>query len=254
MVQEASAPASRRAVLAAGLGGLVAYVAHALGRPLPARATHGDVHLGAVNDGASTTAIRSSTGDGVAGGFVAGSEHYWPDAGVVGGSSVVGVRGDGHPGILGYGGVMGALKIGDLWDIEGMAQHTAIYGAAYGHQIDGPPPPTIGVLGHGHSVGVRGDADQIGGQFSGRIALQASGAVKFSSSGLGTIARGTRSKLVYPGLDLTATSKIFVTLQGSPGGTTSLQRVQINTTLNRFMPVLTANATADTRFAWFVIS
>ena len=57
-------PRSRRALLAAGLSGLAALGAQAFGRPLSARATHGDVHLGgtlADNAATSPTQIQNST-------------------------------------------------------------------------------------------------------------------------------------------------------------------------------------------------
>ena len=59
---------------------------------------------------------------------------------------------------------------------------------------------------------------------------------------------------VPAGVDLTGASKVLVTLLGHPGGTTALQRVALNTTADTFTVHLTANAAADTKFAWFVIS
>jgi hypothetical protein len=52
---------SRRAILAAGLGGLAAFAANALGRPLPARAVNGDPILaGTAEDATAETRITSS--------------------------------------------------------------------------------------------------------------------------------------------------------------------------------------------------
>jgi hypothetical protein len=62
MVQEVTAPASRRALLAAGLGGLAALVAHALGRPDAVRAgTDGDLVLGQANTAHAVTSLSNDT-------------------------------------------------------------------------------------------------------------------------------------------------------------------------------------------------
>jgi hypothetical protein len=63
-----STPSSRRALLAAGLGGIVAVVAHALGRPLPVRATDGQAVLaGQDNSATTTTSVTTNAGSGLAG-------------------------------------------------------------------------------------------------------------------------------------------------------------------------------------------
>ena len=59
---------------------------------------------------------------------------------------------------------------------------------------------------------------------------------------------------VESGLQLTSASKILCTLQSDPGDGTSLQRVAKNATTDLFTIVLTADATAPTRVAWFVIA
>jgi hypothetical protein len=99
--------------------------------------------------------------------------------------------------------------------------------------------------------GVRGQATTgTGGYFSASTgtALQAEGPVRFKSS------TGTRSTTVNPGQDLTATTKILVTLQGDPGGSTVIQRVAINATANTFTIYLTANSVRAVRISWFVIA
>src|SRR5512146_532720 len=52
---DAVAPRSRRAILAAGVGGAIATVASALGRPAPARAANGDPMLLGVSSNAATS-------------------------------------------------------------------------------------------------------------------------------------------------------------------------------------------------------
>jgi hypothetical protein len=68
---------SRRTVLGAGLGGLAALVAQALGRPAPVRAgVDGDVILGSPNAASSTTGIASS-GNGAALEVTTSSDTGW---------------------------------------------------------------------------------------------------------------------------------------------------------------------------------
>jgi hypothetical protein len=115
-----------------------------------------------------------------------------------------------------------------------------------------------GVLGRSASgQGVRGEATNgTGGYFTATdgTALHAVGPVRFSSAGLATIAAGTKSVVVTPGLDVTTSSKVLALPQTNPGGTTTVQRIARNATANTFTIYLTANATANTTVAWFVIS
>ena len=84
-------------------------------------------------------------------------------------------------------------------------------------------------------------------------ALQAIGKVKFDKSvGIATIAVGTSSATVTPGIDLTATSAVVATLQGGAGGTTSVRCVTVNATADTFTIYLTANATVAVKVAWHV--
>jgi hypothetical protein len=140
---------------------------------------------------------------------------------------------------------------------------TGVYGVATeGAAARGVRGDTLSGRGvHGQATagrGIHGQATTGIGVYAtaaaGGTALQAAGQVRFSTSGLGTIARGTRSRTITPGVDITASSKVFVTLQSSPGGTISVQRVARDAVNNRFTVYLTANAAANTVFAWFVIS
>jgi hypothetical protein len=84
-------------------------------------------------------------------------------------------------------------------------------------------------------------------------ALQAIGKVKFDKSvGIATIASGSKSGVVTPGIDLTTTSAVVATLQGSAGGTTTVHRCAVDPTGNKFTIYLTANATAAVKVAWHV--
>ena len=139
---------------------------------------------------------------------------------------------------------------------------TGVYGLAvqdaWSRGVTGQSASGRGVSGVATSGrGVHGFASTgVGGYFasgaSGR-ALQAAGRVEFSTSGIGMIAAGTKSKRVTPAIDLTADSRVLVTLLGHPGGSTVLQRVAVDAAADSFIVHLTASATAVTPFAWFVI-
>jgi hypothetical protein len=129
-----STPSSRRAVLAAALGGLAALVAQALGRPAPTRAgTDGDVALNEVRGVTSETGVTMYVGltpalvgkiTGPYGGTAVSGD---------GGSYGVGVAGTGLYGVIGTGkgfaGIRGTADVG-----------TGAYGYS-GPLADAPPDP-----------------------------------------------------------------------------------------------------------------
>jgi hypothetical protein len=83
------------------------------------------------------------------------------------------------------------------------------------------------------------------------VALRTVGKVKFDNCvGIATIAAGTNSVIVTPGIDLTATTVVVATLQGSAGGTTTVHRVVLNTTADTFTIYLTGNATGNVKVGW----
>jgi hypothetical protein len=158
----------------------------------------------------------------------------------------VGVRGLGTngTGVAGFAGLVG--------DTLPAPADTGVYGQST--RADG-----FGVMGR-NADGTAIDGETIDGiaikiaATGNGTALEAMGPVKFSSAGLDTIATGTNAKQVAPGVDLNSQSKVLVTLNGNPGAGISVQRVGINGTTNQFTVFLTANATADAKFSWFVIS
>jgi hypothetical protein len=84
------------------------------------------------------------------------------------------------------------------------------------------------------------------------VALQTIGRVKFDKSvGRATIAAGTKSIVVTPGIDLTTTSAAVATLQGSANGAL-VERVAIDTTANTLTIYLTKNTTVAVSVAWHV--
>jgi len=78
-------------------------------------------------------------------------------------------------------------------------------------------------------------------------------AAQDSASLLGTIAAGSPSAVVTPGVPVGDGTRILVTLHGDPGGTTVLKRVSKNTAAGTFKVVLTANSANPCAFSWFLI-
>ena len=85
-------------------------------------------------------------------------------------------------------------------------------------------------------------------------ALRVIGRVRLDKcAGVASILAGHRSVLVTPGIELTAaTASIVATLQGSAGGSTTVQRVALDAANNRFTIHLTAASTVDVKVAWHV--
>jgi hypothetical protein len=156
------------------------------------------------------------------------------------------IRGWGTAGSTGVQGCSGPL------DVVPAPAKTGVYG--YAAQDAG----ARGVTGQSTAGrGVNGIATTgVGGYFTATTgsALRAEGAVRFKTSGLATIATGTRSVAVTPGIDLTGSSKILPSLQGDAGGSTTIQRVAVNTVENSFTIYLTANSVRAVKVSWFVIS
>ncbi len=111
-------PRSRRALLAAAVGGAAAFAASALGRPLAARAATGDaVIAGYGNTAGSTTTVTSTANDGLQGVGNAAGKYGIVGVGQAGGVFGAsgfgdGVRGESNgPGVRGFsyikGGVVG---------------------------------------------------------------------------------------------------------------------------------------------------
>lgn len=119
--------------------------------------------------------------------------------------------------------------------------------ATSGYGVRGVADKGSGVGGYATTgIGLRGEATS-------GYALRTEGRVAFDkSSGTATIASGTNSVLVTPGIDLTTTSTVLATLQGSAGGTTTVHRVSVNPSTNQFRIHLTANATASVKVGWLV--
>jgi hypothetical protein len=262
MALDSSVPRTRRAVLAASAAAVAATVAQALGRPSQALAgVDGDVVLGTSNSAATPTSISnmangntvfqaSSSASGIG---VGGFSNTW--RGVAGESgSDVGVFGYSSTGT----GVVGQAdntsfatkaKTGVYGKATLDANSRAIWGTAYaGRGVFGEATSGLGVRGFAQSgVGLSGEATT-------GYALRTTGRVRFDqSAGSATIAAGTSTKIVTPGVDLTSTSTVVATLNGDPGSAAAVKWVGINTTANTFTIYLTANAGVSVKVSWLVL-
>jgi len=216
---------------------------------------HSDTGTGVYGDSDTKDGVygRSTSGRGVEGYSTGGTGIFGStDAparfGAVGQSNADGV------GIYGYSGSGEGLSSAPI--------KTGVFGAAFqdaasrgvsgqstsGHGVHGQATSGLGVRGYATSgVGLSGEATT-------GYALRTKGRVTFDQSvGLATIASGQKSVTVTPGIDLTATTAVVATLQGSAGGTTTVHRVVVNAAGNTFTIYLTANATASVKVAWIVL-
>lgn len=267
------APArSRRDLLAMAAGGVLAFVATAIGRPVPARAADGEsILVGGEHTSTSVTKITNSAprdttlpleassgvaieGNSSSGIAIRGVSDY---VGVWGESvTVIGVRGASTSGT----GVTGSSNSGA--GVSGVS--TGLGSGAIGV---GGQSPVVGVRGvSAPGVAVRGDSDSGFGLYGRAMsgtgvyatsstghALRTNGRLRFDkASGSARIAAGARSVVIKPGLELAATSKVLATLQGSAGGTTTVHRATVDATAGTITVYLTANATRAVRVAWLV--
>ena len=245
--------------------------------------------IGAFGETTSGTGVKGTSGSGLGVSGISVS-----DTGIYGYSDVgIGIdarsaeyiglqaRSDGNKALLAETTAAGHAAVAG----RSSANRTGLLGFSVGSQFAGEPaaPAKTGVCGQAtqdaNSRGVWGRANAGRGVYgqatsgqgvhgyassgtgvyasagSGGTALEASGKVKFSgSAGLAVISSGTQSKLVTPGVDITASSKVLVTMQTGAGGTTTVHRVVRDTVNGRFTIHLTAAATQDCTVAWFVIS
>jgi len=232
---------SRRALLFGGLAAAAAVVADAVARARPAFAADGDpVLLGATTTGTLSTTVESTVVESDAlVGLASGSG----SAGVAGRSTATtgetaGVVGEAMSATGLHHGVLGRTSSTSGRGVTGRA--LADTGTAIGVIGVADSPQGIGVA----AVGADGDG----------VAFQALGRVRFSTSGIATVAKGSKQVLVNPGIPVTAASRIICTLESNPGGTTTVQRVSKNTSADVFTIILTAKATVATKVGWFLIS
>jgi hypothetical protein len=171
-----------------------------------------------------------------------------------------------HTGVVGWSGptspwASGKAKTGVYGYAAQDSGSRGVWGVSpAGQAVRGEATSGRGVYGQATTgYGVRGQATTGSAVYAATTdplkgyALRAIGRVKLDKcAGVATIAAGTRSIVVIPGIDLVSTSAVVATLQGNPGGTTTVQRVAVNTTTNAFTIYLTANSTASVKVAWHV--
>jgi hypothetical protein len=279
MALEMSQPRSRRALLAAAAGAAAATVASALDGPGLVSATEGQtVVVGDEYTGESVTKFdtagtgamalqgnssyvgvygSSSSGTGVAGvadALAGATRGVYGFSASTTGVGVHGTSAGNSTGVLGTSGP-GTHAASPRTGVYGYAAQDAMAAGVRGDSTVGRG--VVGVAASG--IGVRavvttgtGVYATTGGLKSG-TALRTVGRVRFDNSvGIATIAAGTSSVTVTPGIDLTATSAVVATLQGSAGGTTAVRCVTVNATADTFTIYLTATATAAVKVAWHV--
>ena len=269
-------PRTRRAVLMGGVAGVAATVAAAVGRPLPVRAgVPIPVLLGEPNDSTALTTIHNTAMDGpafrgIATGTATGTQGISQSGrGLYGGSetgnglfadtassSAAAGVGQAYAGGCGLHGYSGGVEL------PNPTSKTGVYGEANQDAtamgVHGKSTAGRGVFGQATSgYGVRGLAGSgtalYGATSAPAIgtALRTVGKVRFDNSvGIATIRAGAKSKMVSPGLDLTTSSAVVATLQGSAGGTTTVHRVVVDAAANTFRIYLTAKANSKVKVAW----
>ncbi len=292
MVREsglAPSTTTRRALLAGSLGALVAHAAQTLARPLATRAANGDtMTAGHTFTASATTGVSTTSGHGLQGtsseAYATGvygensSEYGYGVAGRNTSQGGTGVWGDSSSG-KGVG-VYGST--GESMAVRGVAGSgygvyatagtgTGVYGSSYnntgilGYSGSAFPPAALantGIYGYADSdASARGVTGQstagvgLYGLATTGYALRTDGRIKLDkSSGSTTITAGSKSKTITPGVDVTTSSVLLATLQGSAGGTTTVHRAAINATANTFTIYLTAKATVNVKVGWILLS
>jgi hypothetical protein len=235
---------TRRALLAGSLGALAAYFAQALGRPLAARATDGDViHVG---DELSATSVTKITNTANTAAVIEAESTY--GAGVRGISAVEsGVAGSSDTGV----GVRGTSSFGP---------------GVFGSSSESPGVAGVGVIGvrgngdtgvsgvSGSGIGVSGYADAgtgVHAQAAG-TALRVVGKATFSRSGRLTLAAG-QSSVAKTRLPLSRYSLVLAVLQTNRAGI-YVRAVVPSPSTSSFRIYLNAPVPGTTHVAWFVLN
>jgi hypothetical protein len=194
-----------------------------------------------------------------------------PNGTGVAGSSGIGVGVNGHSNATNRAGTVGQSD-GDSTGVLGISgtpvpdapAKTGVYGEATqdtaARGVWGKSTTGRGVYGEASSGhGVRGYARTGAAVYGSTIGLKSGlalhtvGRVRLDNSvGLATILSGHNSVTVTPGIDLTATSAVVATLQGSAGATTTVHRVVVDAAGDTFTIYLTANATTNVPVAWHI--
>lgn len=237
--ETAAAPRSRRSILVAAAGGAAAVTAAALGRPASALAADNDpLLLGAENHATSITQLHR---DGIT----------EPDQATFFATTTISAAIVGH-------GTTGQGVIGRSVNSAGVQGYSQTDAGVNGFGVFG-----VWATGEAHGVfgtsaagrGVHGESDTgPGGEFSSNSgpALSTSGKLHFGKvSGIATIAAGTTSKVVAPGVDLVNATFVLLTPRGNLGGR-DLWYV-VDTAANTFRIRISQPMAAALRVGWLVI-
>jgi len=238
--------------------------------------------LGGVSSSGTGMSGSSTTGIGVHGlsDSTIGVRGFCPTGRGVAGTSSEGIGVYGESGsttkaaivAISYENSTGLVASSGDGSIPAAKPKTAVYAEALqdstSRGVWGFSPAGLGVYGESSSgravqgvattgIGVRASASSGTGCYATSTtgyALRTDGRVRLDkSAGQATIASGSASIAVTPGIDLTSGSAVIATLNGDAGGSTAIKRVAINTTTNVFTIYLTANATASVKVAWLVL-
>jgi len=254
---------SRRAILGAGAGAIVATVASAVVHPDLVRAgSDGDVVLDAINDASGVTWINKTNSsapgafraDCLAGAAIHGTSQ--------GGTAILGEHLSGNqPGVTGISyqtgpGVVGWSELGSALTAtpSSYPAYTGVFGGA--SEENGPDPHCRGVHGRVQGgQGVRGEATTGVGIYATATtgtALQVSGKASFSRSGRATIASGHSYVDVTVAGGLAGTPLCFANLQTFRSGI-SVAAVRPNyPSAGKLRIYLSKAVTASTYVAWIV--
>jgi hypothetical protein len=242
-------PHSRRALLIGALGGIGAAVGGAVARVSGVRAADGDpVLVGALNSGEGDTRIRTTSSDGAGLTAICTGDD---GTGLIGWAdhptgSTTGVKGETWSG-GGFGvwgnvrsatgraiGVLGSTSSSAGSGVQGWAVHNR--GTTYGVRGESLSRAGVGLYGKAPATGT---------------ALQAAGRVKFSTSGVATIAAGDTRVTVTPGVSVTPTSFVLLTPKTNLGGRDLW--FTTNATTDRLTIRISSARTATTPVAWLLV-
>jgi hypothetical protein len=230
------AASTRRALLAGSLGALVAYVAQAVGRPLAARATDGDViHVGDDLTATSRTRIVNTTNSE----DVIYAEATLPGSGdAISGVAVRGIS------------KSNAGVAGSSTEHVGVDGHSISFAGVQGRSGSG-----VGVLGVSESAaGVSGVSESGIGVHaqSGATALRVDGKATFSRSGRLTLTAG-QSSIAKTNVMLSRYSMVLAVLQTNRAGI-YVRAVVPSPSTSSFRVYLNARVPGTTNVAWFVLN
>jgi hypothetical protein len=270
--QPASTKPSRRALLAAALGGIGAWAAGAVGHPRSALASDpNDVVLGGSNVSTATTSITNNTNSQPVFEAVGGGRA------VTGSSSGIGVLGEStaesgvfattdasdHPASLGLSLNNSTGVLGHSSDGSGQAPGSRAKTGVFGYAAqDADSRGVVGETPAGHAihgasangVAIYGTTDAgtgLYGESPSGWALHASGRIKFSLSGVALIAAGSTSKTITPGVNITSGTFVLLTPQSNVGSRALWFTTDVSN--DRFTIRMSSARSWGTRVAWLLV-